>query len=266
MNLPILNLWRYREAIYNLALLNLRVRYSNSVLGFLWSLGNPLFFMLIYTFVFTVLLSSGIENYPIFVLSAILPWNFFNTALMGSITSVTNARDLLTKLAFPREILPLSTVVAEFVNFMMAVVAITGILTLLGVGPGWSVVALPLVMLILALFAMGIGMLLATLNVRLRDTQEFMSVFMLGWFFLTPIVYSLDGIPADRKIIGLNARSMIEISNPRVSVVTTFREVLYLRQWPQWGSIAATGLLSLLIFLVGLFVFRRRSPFFAEEI
>src|SRR5438034_8676727 len=97
MKFSVRTLWHYREAIYNVALLNLRVRYNRSVLGFLWSLGNPLFFMLIFTFVFTVLLSSDIENYPVFVLSAMLPWNFFQAGLMAATTSVTNARELLTK-------------------------------------------------------------------------------------------------------------------------------------------------------------------------
>ena len=118
MNASLSNTWQYREAIYNLALLRLRIRYSNSVLGFLWTLGNPLFFMIIFSFVFTVLFSNGIENYPVFILSAMLPWNFFNAAVLGATSSVSGAREMLNKLAFPREILPFSSVLAEFVNFL----------------------------------------------------------------------------------------------------------------------------------------------------
>jgi lipopolysaccharide transport system permease protein len=263
---PLKNIWKYREAIRNLALLNLRIRYSSSILGFLWSLGNPLFFMCVLTFVFTVLLPNTTQNYPIFVLSAMLPWNFFQTALMGSIASLPNGRELLTKLAFPSEVLLLACVLAELVNFSMALVTIIVILTLLGSGPGWAVLTLPLLILILCVFTVGVGMLLATINVRLRDTQEFMNVFLFGWFFLTPIVYSLDAVARNRFILGISARTLIQALNPLASLLETFRQVLYLHQWPDWTAVVGAGLPSVLVLIVGFLVFEHNSPSFAEEI
>ncbi|MEP7286461.1 MAG: ABC transporter permease [Chloroflexota bacterium] len=262
MNGSLSDSWHYREAVYNLAMLRLRIRYSNSVLGFLWTLGNPLFFMIIFSFVFTVLFSNGIENYPVFILAAMLPWNFFNAAVLGATSSVSGAREMLNKLSFPREILPFSYVLAEFINFLMAQLTILVLLTIFGFGTGLPLLTLPLLMAIVTVFSLGVGLLLATINVRLRDTQEFLGVFLYGLFFLTPIVYSLDRVAADHRIFS----TLVTVFNPMAGIVTLFRQVIYLHQWPDWSLVGLTSLISILIFLLGFFVFRSRSRYFAEEL
>ncbi len=262
----ITDFWRYREAIRAFATLNLRLRYSNSTLGFLWSLANPLFLMLVFTIAFTVLLPNDTPNYPIFVLSAMLPWNFFQTAMTASISSVTNGRDLISKLPFPREILPLSYVLSELVNFIMAMTAVILFLTVVGIGPGWPVLVIPILTVLLALFTAGVGMFLATVNVRLRDTQEFMSVFMFGWFFVTPIVYPLERIPAERMLLGIQLRTWVQVANPVSAIVTAFRRVLYLHEWPSLLAMGGITLVSLVVFVIGFTVFRMNSAGFAEAI
>lgn len=258
------SLWRYRDAVYNLALLNLRLRYSNSLLGALWSLLNPLFFMLVFTFVFTELLASPIPNFPVFVLSALLPWNYFQAMLNSMTVSVTNARDLIARLNFPREILPLAAALTELVTFSVALSAITLVLTLTGQGPGIALLALPLLVVLMTLFAAGVGLALAAINVRLRDVQEFMGVFLFGWFFLTPIVYSLDSIPAGRQILGLDARALVQVVNPIAPLVAAFRQVLYERHWPDASSTGYAALMSLIVFAAGFALFRRLRRGFAE--
>ncbi|MBX3081504.1 MAG: ABC transporter permease [Anaerolineae bacterium] len=256
--------WHYRAAILNLAVLRLRVRYNNSALGFLWSLGNPLFFMVVFTFVFTVLLDNAIPNYPIFALSAIMPWNFFSGALLNIIASVPQDRDLLTKLSFPREILPFASVLSDFINFGVAIIAITLILIVVGQGAGIVLLALPLLMLILVLFTAGLGMLLATVNVWFRDVQEIMSVLIFGWFFITPIVYSLDEIKADFN--GLPVKQMLQIVNPMAGIISSFRQVLYAHEWPAWDIVGLAAAISVVMFIIGLAVYHTFSPRFAEEV
>jgi lipopolysaccharide transport system permease protein len=258
------HVWRYRAAILNLTALKLRVRYNNSALGVLWSLGNPLFTVVVFTFVFTFLLSSDIPNYAIFALSAILPWNFFSMGLMNAIASVPGERELLTKLAFPREILPIASIGADMVNFSIAMVAINIILALVGQGAGWPLLTLPLLMLILVLFTAGLGMLLTAVNVWFRDVQEIMSIFLFGWFFMTPIVYSLEAIKPDLN--GIPVRDLLQVVNPMSAIISSFRQVIYRRDWPVWESVAISGLLSLVLFVVGWVVFRTLSPRFAEEV
>ena len=262
------DLWFYRDAVRALALLSLRVRYNNSVLGFLWSLGNPLFFMLIFTFVFTVLLPNNVPNYPIYVLSGLMSWNFFQGGMMAAMASITNGRELITKLSFPREILPLSSVLAEFVNYSMALVTIIIVLALIGQAPNLllTLLTLPLLMILLALFTSGVGLLLGRINIRLRDTEEFMKVFTFGWFFLTPVVYSFDSIPPDRQFLNVSFRTWIQIMNPMAEFVTGFRRVIYEREWPGTRLLAGLTLVSLVVFIVGFVVFRRASAGFAEAV
>ncbi len=262
------DLWHYRDAVRALALLSLRVRYNNSFFGFLWSLGNPLFFMLIYTFVFTVVLPTSVANYPIFVLSGLMPWNFFQGGMMAGIGSITGGRELITKLPFPREILPLSGVLAEFVNFAMALLAILLVLILLGQAPDLLLllVTLPPLMLLLTLFTSGIGLLLGRLNVRLRDTEEFMKVFTFGWFFLTPVVYSFTSIPVDRTFLNVPLRTLFQILNPMASFVTAFRRVIYQHTWPGTVTLLGLTLVSVVMFGIGFVVFRRASAGFAEAV
>lgn len=258
--------WRYRDAIRAFAALNLRLRYSNTALGFLWSLANPIFLTGVFTLVFTVLTPSGIKNFPVFALSAILPWNFFQSALMASLASITNGRDLIQKLPFPREILPLSYILSELANFVMALTAIILVFGVFGVFPGAVVLFLPVLIVILALFTAGVGLLLATVNVRLRDTQEFMGVFLFGWFFLTPIVYPLTAIPESSKLLEIPLRTLVQVINPMSTLITSFRTVIYEGQLPDLGAVAGVGVLSVILFVVGYLVFKRSSGSFAEAI
>lgn len=264
MTLPNASVWQYRAAVFNLALLRLRVRYNNSALGFLWSLGNPLFFMLVFTFVFTVLLNNDTPNYPVFVLSATMPWNFFNTTVLGMMAILPGERELITKLSFPREILPFSVVIADFINFAIGIAAINLILIVIGQGAGLPLLALPLVMLILTLFACGLGLLLATINIWLRDMQEVTGILLFGWFFVTPIVYSLDVITRD--VNGVPLKAIIQVVNPMAGIISMFRQVIYSHEFPDSTTLLISGTISVILFAAGLFVFRRLSPRFAEEV
>lgn len=261
-----MSLWRYRDAVLSLTFLNLRLRYNNTLIGAAWSLVNPLFFTLIFTFVFTVLLPNQTPDFPLFVLSALLAWNYFQAAVLNAAISVTNGRGLVLKIAFPRAVLPAAALLTELVTFCLALSAVLALLYLTGRGLGAGLLALPLLIALLTCLAGGLGLLCAALNVYLRDTQEFLSVFLFGWFFMTPIIYSLEAIPPERTIAGVSARALIQLINPLSPLISAFRQAIYERRLPDADLIGASALAAALFWLIGAWVFGRASRRFAEAL
>ncbi len=261
-----MSLWRYRDAVLSLALLNLRLRYNNTLIGAAWSLVNPLFFTLIFTFVFTVLLPNETPDFPIFVLSALLAWNYFQAAVIGAAISVTNGRGLVLKIAFPRAVLPAAAILTELATFCLALSAVLALLHLTGRGIGVGLLALPPLIGLLTCLAGGLGMIFAALNVYLRDTQEFLSVFMFGWFFMTPIIYGLEAVPPERTIAGVSARALIQLINPLSPLISAFRQAIYERRLPDAELVGASVLAALVFLSIGALIFGRASRHFAESL
>jgi lipopolysaccharide transport system permease protein len=180
-------LWSYRNLVYNLVSRDLKVRYKNSLLGIVWSWLNPLLMMLIFTFVFGVLYKrEDIPNYQVLFLSAMLPWNFFVGSVMGGIPSVVGNANLIKKVYFPREVLPISVVLSNLVNFLIALPVFFILAMVSGIMPNRHLLFLPIPILIQVTFAIGIVLILSTLEVFYRDTHMLMDVGMQAWFFLTP--------------------------------------------------------------------------------
>ncbi|HHY58675.1 MAG TPA: ABC transporter permease [Chloroflexi bacterium] len=262
-------LYRYRMLIYNLVVRDLKSRYRNSVLGFVWSLLNPLGMMIVFTIVFSVLMPNNqIENYPIFLLCGLLPWNFFTASIMSGTNSIVANGNLVKKVFFPREVLPLATVLANLVNFLLALVVLFAVLLLFRMP--WSpwLFLLPVVILIQTAFALGIVFLLSTMQVYYRDTLIVLDVVLLAWFFLTPVFYSTSILPATYTVAGveLPVSRLMYTLNPMASLINMYRDILY------WGyrtdpdffwrtSITAFGILA-----IGYWVFTRHSGDFGEEI
>ena len=163
-------LWHYRDLLRSLVSRDLAVRYRRSALGFVWSLLNPLLMMLVFTIVFQVVKPQSVQNYPLFVLAGMLPWNFLAGAISGATRSVTGNAHLIDKVYFPREILPLSVVIANLVNFLLSLAVFLPLALLLGARWNGWIFALPLVILIEVMIVTGISMMLAALNVFYRDT------------------------------------------------------------------------------------------------
>ena len=264
------DMWRYRGLIRNLVARDVKVRYKNSVLGVLWSLLNPLLMMLVFTVVFTVMTPAGggIRNFPVFVLCALLPWNFFSASLIGATGSIVGNASLVNKVSFPREILPASIVLAELVNFCLALVVLFAMIFVFGIGLTPWALLLPVVLLIQVVFTLGISFLLATLNVFYRDTQQIMSVVMLAWFFVTPIFYPVSILPRDYHIWGLTIDiwRWTHILNPMTSLIATYRVILYDGAPPAYDFLLRTALTALVCLVIGLYLIRRLSWRFAEEV
>jgi len=261
--------FRYRELIRNLVLRDLKVRYKNSALGFLWSLLNPLAMMGVFTLVFTLMMPNNtIDRFPVFVLCAILPWNFFRDSVSAAIGSIVNNSSLIKKVYFPREVLPLSVTLSNLVNFLLALSVLFVMLLVFRVPLTRWLLLLPFVIATQLVFTLGLGFALATANVFYRDTAMIMEVLLLAWFFVTPIFYPIDILPRDRLVLGLdlNIHRLTYILNPMASIISTYRVILYHGASPAADFFLRTFVTALATLVAGYLIFVRFSKVFAEEV
>lgn len=252
---------KYREAARLLTLRELQVRYSNSALGVVWSLFHPLVLTAFFTFAFTVLLRNDIPAYPVFFLAALLPWNFFSLSAVNATVSITGNSPLVNRVYFPREVLPLAAVSANAANFLIALLPLAGLMVILGVPFRAALAWFPVILSVHYVFTLGLGLVLAALNVYLRDVQQIVEALMLPLFFLTPVIYSLagQGVSNDLQRLAL-------IVNPMAGLVTLYRQIIYFGQNPDLSLLAVTALEALAALLIGLATFRRLSPHFVDEL
>lgn len=260
--------WRYRELIRSLVVRDLKARYKGSVLGFMWSLLNPLGMMLVFTIVFTILLPNQIERFPVFLLSGLLPWNFFSGGVMMTTNSIVGSAGLVKKVYFPREALPIASVLSALVNFLLSLIVLFGVLAVTRAQIGPWLWLLPIVILVQTCFVLGISFILSTLQVFYRDTLMIMDVVMLAWFFLTPVVYSIDLLPNSYQLFGiaLDVRRWMYILNPMASLIAAYRDLLYWGYRTNLDFFLRTAATSLVILLVGYWFFLRYSRRFGEEL
>jgi lipopolysaccharide transport system permease protein len=260
-------LFSYRELIWNLTVRELKARYKNSALGFFWGLLNPLAMMLVFSFVFTILWPNAqMEDFPIFLLCGLLPWNFFTAAVMGGTTSVVSGGNLLKKVYFPREVLPISSVLANLVNFLLALFVLFGALLFFHPQISPTIWLLPLVIIIQTIFILGVVLILSTLNVFYRDTLMIVDVLLMAAFFLTPVFYPIDFYPQSYTLLGfdLNVHRIMRIINPMASLITTYRDLFYYGYSTAFDFFLRTSATALIVFFAGYWVFRRYSGRFGE--
>ena len=265
------NLFAYRELLVNLARTELRIRYKNSVLGFLWSLLNPLLYLAVFSLVFQEILRAQIPRFAIFLLAGLLVWNFFSASLGGGAGSIIGNAPIVQKVWFPREVLPLASVGAAMVHFLLQASVLAAALLAFRHEPDWAALALlPLALLALMILAAAAALSLAVLNVHYRDTQHLLELVLLAWFWLTPIVYNHQ-LVADR----LGGNDWIATLNPITTIVLVFQRALhntppgYIPDVSLWlyarNTLIVTGVACML--LAGAFrLFRRLEGSLAESI
>ena len=268
--LQLQELYRYRELVRNLVVSDLKGRYKNSVLGFVWSLLEPLGMMIVFTIVFGWLFpgNQDIEKYPLFLLCGLLPWNYFTSGVMGSINSVVANANLVKKVHFPREVLPIAVVLSQLVNFLLAYLVLFAALLFFKASFSPWLWLLPLVILIQTLLILGIGLILSTLNVFYRDTYMLMNVLMLAAFFLTPVFYSIERLPATKTILGItiNVHRWAYILNPMASLINIYRDLLYSGYRTNLDFFVRTLITALVVLAFGYWFFVRYSHRFGEEL
>lgn len=217
------NVWRYRELLRNLVRRELKVRYKGSVLGFVWTLLNPLMYLVVFSIVFGKILRVDVPYYGIFFLSGLLAWNFFAGGLGAATGSVVDNSPLVTKVWFPREVLALAAIGSNLVNFFFqAVVLITG-MAVLTHAPGWAYFpALLLAVVVLLMLTTALGLALSAVYVYLRDTRYLVELGLLAWFWMSAVVYPYYTVAQQ-----LGERSYLLLLNPMIPVVTTFQRFFY---------------------------------------
>jgi ABC-type polysaccharide/polyol phosphate export permease len=248
--------WRYRDLVRNLVARDLRVKYKGSSIGFAWSLVHPVVLAAVYTLAFTFILDVRVPYFPAFVLSGLLPWNCFSGSLLQATGSVADNSSLVRKVAFPRIILPVGTVLSQFTQFGLMYVVIVPIAAALGPGLSPALVALvPLLLLQLA-FTMGVALLTSTAYVYFRDTGHLVEVALQIWFWLTPVVYAIALVPeAWRGLFWLN---------PMAGFVTAYQRIVIESAWPSPVGTAALAGVAVATGAIGLAVFARHQRRFAE--
>jgi len=259
-------LTRYRGLIQSLVARELKARYRGSVLGFFWSFINPLLLLLIYTFVFTALMPArfeGIDKYAIFLFCGLLPWTWFSSSLIESANVLMAGGNLIKKVLFPAEVLPIVTVLANLVHFFLGLPILVLFLVIYRhppdlVGLAWF----PVVVLVQLVLTLGLSFLISALTVHFRDIKDILSNLLTFWFFATPIIYPISMIVNEHPW----AKPLLD-ANPFMHLAISYQEILY---WPgafgHWRWLLALGVGSVLIFLAGYFVFDRLRDSFAEEV
>lgn len=251
-------LYNYREFLKTSIKKEFRGKYKKSFLGVLWSFLNPLFQLLIYAMVFPFILKNNVDNYTIFLIVALMPWNFFNMTILQSAASIVANGGIIKKVYFPREILPISTATSNLLNFLITGIIVFAALLISGIGIGTSVLVLPLIIIIQYILQLGLAFIFSSITVYVRDVEYLLNVFMMLMFYLCPIVYSADMIPARfLPIFKLN---------PMFHIISYYRTILYDKQIPNISHVFILLIACLIILIIGYLIFQKCKKRFAEEL
>jgi lipopolysaccharide transport system permease protein len=258
------NLLKFRGLIQSLVVRELKARYRGSVLGFFWSFVNPLLLLLIYTFVFTVVLPgthpAEIEPYALFMFCGILPWTWFSSSLIESSNVLISGGNLIKKVLFPAEVLPIVSVLSNMVHFFLGLPILAAFLVYYraSLHPG-ELVWFPVIVLVQLLLTVGLALIVSSLTVHFRDIKDLLSNLLTFWFFATPIIYPMAAAPEPgRRFLNLNPFTHLAIS---------YQEILFYNgPFGHWKWLLALLIASAGLFLFGYFLFDRLRDSFAEEV
>ena len=263
------------ELLRNLTLRELRSKFKRSTLGWLWSVINPLSSILIYGIVFGVVLKvdppvgdpSGLDNYALFLVCALLPWNLHAAGLNGAAGSIVANEGLVKKVYFPRWVLPASSVLSWADSFGVELLVLAVVLALFGNIVILSIPMLLVVMAIQTIFVFGLGMLLSAANAYFRDVQHFLAIALNVWFYSTPILIPASEIPERYEFLGreIPLRDIFGL-NPMAAFVDAYRDLLYHLRGPTLATMVELVLWTIAVVIVGVAVFRRLEPRLAEEL
>lgn len=250
----------YRDLLYFLVARDIKVRYKQTVLGGLWAIIQPFFAMVVFTLFFGKLAkipSDGVP-YPIFNFSAMVAWTYFANALAGSGNSLTGDANLISKVYFPRLIIPLTPVLAGLLDFSIAFVVLIGMMLYFHISPTIMVLFLPLLIILMMLTASGVGMFLAALNAKYRDIRYTIPFLVQLWMFASPIVYPTSMVPEKYHLI--------YALNPMVGIIEGFRSILLGTVSFPAQMLLVSALVSVSLFMIGIFYFKQTERYFADII
>jgi len=253
-----LTLVRYRWLLYELVIRDLLVRYRGTVLGFAWTLLNPLIFVVIYTLVFSIYLRQAIHDFPLYLLSGLIPWLWISTTVGQAVTAILDGRTYVGKTLLPIELLVLIPVLSNGLNFLLTIALLFFVSLALGVNVGWALLFLPLLVLIELCMTLGISLLVATCNVFYRDLQQLVGYAITALFFLSPIFYARSSVPPKLQFI--------VVFNPLAAMLSGYQSVFYYGTPPSWRELLFAAGFAAAILLLGLRYLNVNRDAFAEYV
>lgn len=251
-------LYQYRELLKSNVKKEIRGKYKASFLGILWSFVNPLLMVLVYALVFPYILRIKEENYLIFLIVAIIPWNFFTTVISQGTTSVLGNANIIKKVYFPRSILPISVAASGLINFFISCLIIIAFLIGTRVGLSYLIFLVPIIAIIQFILSLGFIFILSAINVYIRDVEYIVTFILMLAFYGTPILYASSMLP--KKV------EWILYLNPMTHIINAYRDVFYYQQMPNLISLAVVAGLSIFVLFLGYLIFQKLEKRFAEEL
>jgi len=251
-------IYKFKYLVYSLVSRDLKVKYKGSILGFFWSLLNPLVMLIVYTVAFKYIIRIRVENFPIFFLCAFLPWSFLSSSLSMSVGSIKDNANLVKKVYFSREVLPLSIVLSNLIQFLLTFIILIPALLFFKIKLGIPLAALPLIILFQTAFTIGLAYIVSSLNVFFSDVKHLLEIFLQVWFWLTPIIYPANFVPERYQFLYR--------LNPAVLFVESYRDSLLYNKMPSISSFIALFIIGFVVLTIGHLVFSLYDKRFAEEI
>ena len=252
------NLFQYRELLKTNVQKEIRGKYKGSFLGVLWSFLNPLLMVLVYALVFPYIMRVKQDNYLVFLITGVIPWNFFTTCVTSGCNCVWINGGIIKKVYFPREILPISVVASGLINFLISCIIILIFVIGGGIMPTFNLLWLPVIAIIQALLTLGVLFILSAINVYVRDIEYLVGFILQLIFYATPILYNATMFPEKYR--------WILYLNPMTHIIDAYRSIFYYGLMPELKSLIFIGILSLCVFIVGYQIFRKLEKGFAEEV
>jgi ABC-type polysaccharide/polyol phosphate export permease len=250
------NIWRYRELAVELFWTYLKLRHAGSILGFIWTLLNTLLYILTYWIVFSLIIRMGLENYPLFLIPGYLAWTFTLNSIVNSSESILQSKDLITKIAFPNEIIVLTNIAVSLVDFVISLFLFIIILLIFYPPLSVHLFFVPIILILQLMLTIGLCMIVACVSVFFKDVPKLVIILGQVTFFLTPIFYPLEFIPSDYQ-------SMVLI-NPIAQIIHVYHNLIYYEEFPDVVLIFIITTISFLTFLLGFLIFNRLRYSFAE--
>ena len=252
-------LYRFRGLLWVWALREIRVRYKQSILGGIWAILQPFLTMLIFTLIFGVIIKVPTDGipYPVFFYSALLPWTFFSSSISFAVPSLTNNINLVTKIYFPREIFPIGSIIAAFMDFIVAFIFFLVLLIIYQVPIRSSIIYFPVLLAMQILLTLGISFLGAALIVSYRDIRFIVPLGLQLWMYITPVVYPLSLVPEHLRLFYM--------LNPMAGIIDGYRSIL-LGKMPQWEYLALETVIIVALFTFGYIYFKNKEASFADII
>ena len=251
-------LYNYRELLKTNIKKEIRGKYKGSWLGVLWTFLNPLLMLAVYAVVFPYILRVQVENYTIFMIVALIPWNYFTTAVNSGTSCINQNGGILKKVYFPREIIPLSVTTSQLINFLITCLIMFCFILFSGVGFSIHLLLLPVLVLVQYILTLGIVLILSAVTVFINDVAHFVQVGLTLGFYATPIVYLSSMLP--------DKFQWVMHVNPMAVLVEAYRSILYYHQIPDMKWLTIWALISLMILIVGYLIFKRLEKTFVEEL